>query len=162
MKRFLVPAFIVLLLAACGFWWFSPAQVIKRRTSSLLETLTFEAGSGRASRQMGVYSLNALLAKEVELNTPTIEQANGTFERSDIESAFTWLCQQAKQTRFDMGSIHSIEVEGDRAMIEFSLEALVELPTYRPADGAYRVTYEWIREENEWRLARATWLEENE
>lgn len=161
MKRLLIPSLIVLALAAFAFWWFSPGQVIKRRTHSLLETLTFESGSGSASRQMGVYSLNALLAAEVELNTPTIEQANGTFERSELESAFTWLGRQAKQTRFDLQRIHSIEVSGDRAVIEFSLEALVELPTYRPADGAYRVTYEWQREKDGWRLIRATWLEDN-
>ena len=46
-------------------------------------------------------------------------------------------------------------------MVVFSLDALVELPTYRPADGSYRVTYEWRREDDAWRLFRATWLEEN-
>jgi hypothetical protein len=161
MKRLLIPILGVLALAGFAFWWFSPGQVIKRRTQSLLETLTLDPGSGRASRQMGVYPLNALLAAEVELNTPTIDQANGTFERSEIESGFTWLCQQAKQTRFDLRRIHSLEVNGDRGVVDFSLDALVELPTYRPADGAYRVTYEWRREDDAWRLFKATWIEEN-
>jgi hypothetical protein len=161
MKRLMIPALVVALLAALAVWWFSPAQQIKRRTNSLLETLTLDAGTGRAARQMGVYSLNALLAAEVELDTPTIDQANGTFDRADLESAYTWLCGQARQMRFDMRRIHSIEVSGDRGTVEFSLEALVELPTYRPADGGYRVTFEWRREEDSWRLARATWLEEN-
>jgi hypothetical protein len=161
MKRLLIPILSVLAIAAFAFWWFSPGQVIKRRTRSLLETLTFDSSTGRASRQMGAYSLNALLASEVELNTPTIDQANGTFERSEIESGFTWLCQQAKQTRFDLRRIHSIEVNGDRGVVDFSLDALVELPTYRPADGAFRVTYEWRREDDAWRLFKATWIEEN-
>ena len=161
MKRLLIPSLAVVVFSAFAFWWFSPGQVLKRRTLSLLETLTFDSGSGRASRQMGVYSLNALLAAEVELNTPTIDQANGTFDRAEIESAYTWLCQQARQTRFDMRRIHSIDVSGDRGVVVFSLDALVELPTYRPADGTYRVTYEWRREEDAWRLVRATWLEEN-
>ena len=55
---------------------------------------------------MGVYSLNALLASEVELENPTIEEANGTFERSEMESAFSWLCEQAKQTRFELEKFH--------------------------------------------------------
>jgi hypothetical protein len=160
MKRMMIPALALALLAGFAVWWFSPAQVIKRRTNSLLETLTLDAGTGRAARQMGVYSLNALLAAEVQLETPTIDQANGTFDRADLESAYTWLCGQARQMRFDMRRIHSIDVTGDRGIVEFSLEALVELPTYRPADGNYRVTFEWRREEDTWRLARATWLEE--
>ncbi len=159
MKRLIFPLLVVALLAAFLFWWFSPGQILKRRTRSLLETLTMDAGAGRSTRQMGVYSLNALLAPEVELNTPTIQQANGTFERADLESAYAWLCQQAKQTRFELDRFESVSIIGNRGEVAFSLDALVELPTYRPADGRYQVTFRWQREDDNWRLAAATWLE---
>ena len=157
MKRFGLPVFILALLGAFAFWWFSPVQVLKRRTETLLRTLTLESGSGKAARQMGVYSLNALLATEVELSNPTIQEANGTFERSEMESAFSWLCEQAKETRFELGDFHSVKIDGEQADVAFSLEALVALPTYRPADGRYEVTFHWVRESDTWRLGRATW-----
>lgn len=160
MKRIAIPAAALVVLAGFLFWWFSPVQVLKRRTLSLLETLTMDAGTGKSTRQLGVYSLNALLAPEVELRTPTIDRANGTFERSELESAFSWLCQQAKQTRFDLKEFRSVDISGDRGKVVFSLEALVELPAYRPADGRFGVTFHWQREEESWHLTGAEWLEE--
>ena len=157
MKRFIVPLAVVAVLALLGVWWFSPAQVVKRKTANLLSTLTLDAGTGRVGRQMATYSLNALLAEEVRLETPTIKEANGTFARSELESAFSWLCNQAKETRFDLQKIHSIEITGDKAQVELALFGLVELPTYRPADGNYDVTFYWQKEEDGWRLTRATW-----
>jgi hypothetical protein len=157
MKRFGLPIVILAVLGAFLFWWFSPVQVVKRRTHTLLETLTMESVSGKASRQTGVYSLNALLAGEVELVTPTIPEANGTFDRSEMESAYSWLAGQAKQTRFELLEIHSITIDGNQADVSFSLEALVELPSSRPADGRYVVTFRWVNDENSWRLARAEW-----
>jgi hypothetical protein len=157
MKRFGLPIFIVAIFGAFLFWWFSPVQVVKRRTHTLLETLTMESVSGKAARQTGVYSLNALLAEEVELVTPTIPEANGTFERAELESAYSWLAEQAKQTRFQLNEIHSIHIEGKHADVSFSLEALVDLANSRPADGHYEVTFRWVDDENSWRLSKAEW-----
>lgn len=161
MNRLLVPAAAAALLAGFLFWWFSPGQVLKRRTLSLLETLTMDSGTGRSTRQLGVYSLNAMLAPEVELEVPSVERANGTFERSELESAFSWLCSHAKQTRFELLRFESVHVGEDAGEVVFSLEALVELPAYRPAEGIYQTTFRWRRADDGWRLERISWLEEN-
>jgi hypothetical protein len=157
MKRIGLPIVILAVLGAFLFWWFSPVQVVKRRTHTLLETLTMESGSGKVARQTGLYPLNALLAEEVELVAPSIPEADGTFGRDEMESAYSWLAGQAKQTRFKLLEIHSIKVEGRRADVSFSLEALVELPNSRPADGRYEVVFHWLDDERSWRLSKAEW-----
>lgn len=157
MKRFAFPFVILALLGAFTFWWFSPVQIVKRRTTTLLQTLTLEDGTGRSSRQMGVYSINALLAPDVELKSDDIDRANGMFERSEIESAFSWLCDQAKQTRFDLKDFRSVKITGDQADVVFSADVLVELPNARPAEGLYQVEFQWLREDETWRLSRAVW-----
>lgn len=157
MKRLAISLVILALLAGLGAWWFSDTQVVKRRTQSLLTTLTLDAGSGKVSRQMGAYKLNALLAAEVTLDTATIREANGTFARSELESAFTWLCNQAKLTRFELGRFRSVTLNGNSAKVELTLFGLVELPNYRPADGDYDVTFDWQKEKDGWRLTQATW-----
>jgi hypothetical protein len=159
MKRFAIPLAVAGLLVLFGVWWFSPTQVVKRRTGSLLATLTLDGGSGKVGRQMAVYSLNALLAPRIELENPTITEASGSFERSEIESAFTWLCGQARQTSFKAEKFHSIRVADGKARVEFTLTGLVELPTYRPADGKFDATFDWEKEDDGWRLARASWRE---
>lgn len=157
MKRLVI--FAVGMVAAVAFciWWFSPVQVLKRRTESLLTTLTLDSGTGKAGRQMAAYSLNSLLASQVELENPEIEEANGSFERAELESVFSWLCNQARQTRFEAGKFHSVSVNGDAAKVKLSLTGLVEMPTYRPADGTYEVAFDWQKEEDGWRLHRAVW-----
>lgn len=159
MKRIGLPVFVLALLGAFLFWWFSPVQVIKRKTQTLLETLTLQASTGTASRQLGVYSLNALLANEVELKSTTIREANGTFERSEMESAYSWLCGQAKHTHFDLISFQSVDIDDKSANVNFTLNAVVELPAYRPADGDYDVQFRWQREDDGWKLTGATWSE---
>jgi hypothetical protein len=157
MKRFASLAVSLAVAVIFGVWWFSPTQVLKRRTESLLATLTLDSGTGKAGRQMAAYSLNALLASQVELENPDIHEANGSFERAELESAFSWLCNQARQTRFEAGKFHAVSVSGDAAKVKLSLTGLVELPTYRPADGTYEVTFDWQKEEDGWRLSRAVW-----
>ncbi|MEO5915168.1 MAG: hypothetical protein ABIS50_13110 [Luteolibacter sp.] len=157
MKRYAIPIIFVTVAAAFCVWWFSPTQVIKRRTASLLTTLTLGAGDGKANRHMGAFSLNGLLAPQVQLETPTIDEANGTFEREELESAFTWLCDQAKQTSFKMEELRGITISGDKAQVKLTLTGLVELPTYKPADGSYDVTFDWVKEKDGWRLTHAVW-----
>ena len=159
MKRIALPVFAVAVFAAFLFWWFSPVQVLKRRTTNLLETLTMPPGSGSSGRQLGVYSLNALLASQVELVTETIPEANGSFDRSEIESGFSWLCGQSKQTRFELLRVDSVTVNGDKGVLRCDLQALVELTSRRPVDGRFDVTFEWTRSDDGWRLERATWEE---
>lgn len=153
-KLYAIPAIVLILL---GAWWFSPTQVLKRRTLSMLETLTMDATTGTAGRQIGAYTLNSLLAPEVELDTPTIPQANGSFDRSELESAYSWLCAQAKQTHFKLGEFRAITITDQVGKVEFTVDALVELPVYRPADGDFIVTFDWQKGDEGWRLTRATW-----
>jgi hypothetical protein len=157
MKRLVISLVILALLAGFGIWWFSDTQVLKRRTQSLLTTLTLDSGTGKVGRQMGSYSLNALLAEQVDLDTPTIKEANGSFQREELESIYSWLCNQAKETRFELQDLRSVTVNGDTAKVDLTLIGLVVLPNYRPADGTYDVTFEWKKEKDVWRLNHATW-----
>ncbi len=157
MKRYLIPLAALVMLGLFGLWWYSPTQVIKRRTANLLSTLTLDKGEGKTTRHLGAYSLNGLLADTVELETPTINEANGSFEREELESAFSWLCDQAKRTNFEMKEFREIKFAGDKATVKLVLTGLVELPTYRPADGNYQVTFGWVKGKDGWRLERAVW-----
>jgi len=160
MNRLLTYAGVLLVIIGLATWWFSPRQVIKRRTLSLLETLTMDAGTGRLARQRGMYSLNSVLAPEVALHSPSIPEANGVFARSDLESAYSWLSQHARQTRFQHQRFDSVSVAGGEGTVVFTLDALVELATHRPADGSYDVTFRWRQDDHhKWRLTSATWIE---
>jgi hypothetical protein len=157
MRRYLIPVLVVLVSGAFVMWWFSTSQVLKRRTSSLLETMTIEADSGMAGRQMKTYSLNRLLADSVKMETSEIEAASGTFERNELESGFSWLANQAKETRFEVEDFETIEVDGETAKVVLTLTGLVDLKSYRPVDGKYDVVLDWRKEGDGWRLTGSSW-----
>jgi hypothetical protein len=148
------------LIVIGGFlvWWLSPGQVLKRRTEKLLSALTLTEGRNKALGHMGVYSLNSMITKELELETPT-EQANGTFEREQIESGFSYLGSQAEFTKFDVKDFQSVAVDGNRATVTVLIEGVVALSNYRPVDGLYQVSLDWQLEEDGWRLSKAKWVE---
>ncbi|MFD0895264.1 hypothetical protein KBB96_00105 [Luteolibacter ambystomatis] len=159
MRRLLIP--LVLLLAVAGglFWWFSPEQVVKRRTKDLLEIFTFDAGSSRANREMGGLKLTPLLAQEVSVDVPEVQDANGSFSKSDIESGFHSLCALAKETKFTLQHYDSIVIGGDQATVIATVDALVDLRSYRPADGPGELTLVWKKAKDGWQLTTLAWRE---
>jgi len=159
MKRILIPLAAIAVIAGFLVWWFSPTQVVKRRTNRLMEVMSMSEGSSPATRQLGVYSLNALIARELVLDTPTISDANGIFERSQIESGFSWLAGAAKSSALKIKEIESITVNGNEATVKATIDAVVILSDYRPADGIYDVELDWRKEEDGWRLTRALWID---
>ena len=159
MKKILIPI-AVLLLVGFFVWFLSPVQVVKRRTNKLMNTLTLEQGSGGTGRQFNIMALGNLLAQSVTLETPTIEQADGDHSRDALTSGFAWIAgQNGSFTKFEVVEFHTVTVDGDRAKVSATVEGVVALSTYRPADGLYEVEFDWNREDDGWRLTRAKWTD---
>ena len=157
MKKPLLAAIVLVLLGIFAYWWYSPGQVLKRRTVVFLETLNMQPGSGKASRQMGLYTISAMLAPDVVLESPSIDLVNGEFPRQELESAFSALCEHSKECRFEKPEFESISASGGEADVIFTVRAMVEMSGSRPVDGTYRVNFHWRNPEGNWLLTRAKW-----
>jgi len=155
MKKRLLISIVSIFTVLSAAWWFSPEQVIKRRSISLFEILTIDLSKPPSTRALAVYSLHPYLATEVEVSTPTPEEANGTFAREELESAFSSICQHALQCRFSEPVFEQVSIDGKRASVELNLQANVEFPGLRIADGPFRVKLDWLRGEKDWLLVRA-------
>lgn len=160
MKKILIALTVTVVTVVFLVWFFSPEQVVKRRTGELLSTLTLAQGDGKAARQMSALKLGDLIGDELVLETPTIEEANGTHQKTEIESGFAVLTRMADFTKFEIVDYHTITVDGDTARVNAAIEAVVVLPSYRPADGMYEVELDWQKgQDGKWRLTRARWQE---
>lgn len=159
MRRLLIPLVLLLAIAGGLFWWFSPEQVVKRQTKELLTAFTFSPGSSKANREMAGLNLTRLLAPQVSIDVPDAENASGSFSRSDIDSAFHWLCTAAKETRFNLQHYNSIVLNGDEATVSATIDAFVDLPSYRPADGPGEATLVWKKAQDGWQLTTLVWRE---
>ena len=157
MKKLWMALAALVILVPLGIWWFSPEQVLMRRTKHLMEVISMSEGTGGALRQAKVFSMNAMLAPEVEIETPGIPGANGTFDKQELESAFSWICQNAKSSSFRVTGFRKVGVDGDRAEVRAGVEGFMELPAYRPADGAFDVTIAWVKGSDGWRFEKVVW-----
>jgi hypothetical protein len=155
MKKRVLISVVSIITVLSAAWWFSPEQVIKRRSISFFEVLTIDLSKPPTTRALAVYSLHPYLAPEVEVSTPTPEEASGTFTREELESAFSSICQHALQCRFSEPVFEHVKVEGKRASVELTLQAEVEFPEMRIADGPFRVKLVWLRGEKDWLLEQA-------
>lgn len=160
MRRFLIPLVFLLAVAGFLFWWFSPGQVVKRRTATLFSKVTLEAGTPATSRALNSYTLEQLLGPRVSLSATAFEEANGSFERSELISAFQAVCQQVKETKFHIRRIESIQIDGTRATVVAALDALVAFPSYQPANGPAHATLVWRQADDGWRLESLVWQDD--
>lgn len=157
MKRPLAMLGLLVIATAVIVWWFQPAQALKRRTKSLMETLTFADGAGAASRKMKIRPLSEAVADEVEIRGAGDDRADGMFDRSEIEAGFAWFAGSARSSRFRILDFESVTVEGDTGTVTAEVDATVVLDENRPLDGPHRVTLVWRHDGNSWRLTRAEW-----
>ncbi len=157
MKRLWFLLAILLIFIPIGVWLLSPKQVIMRRTKHLMEVMSINAGTGAAIRQAKVFSMNAMLAPRVTITAPEIGDANGSFDKQELESGFSWICQNAKSADFRIRNFADISIEDDKATVTVVVDALMELPAYRPADGVYLVTIHWVKGGDGWRFEDVSW-----
>ena len=145
----------------CGFllWWFSASQVVQRKTEGFLEVMSLGRGVGSGGRHLKVYKLNGLLAKSIDIKAPFLGDDKRSVMRDDIESAYSWLCDTAVETKFEMDEVESISIDGDQAILQCLITALAEMPKVRSLDGQYRVIFTWNMIEDQWRLSSMNWEE---
>jgi hypothetical protein len=157
MKKLWIALIAAAVLIPFCMWWFSPEKTVMRRTEHLMEVLSLSKGSGGPLRQAKVFSMNGMLAPEVELVIPEIADANGTFDKAELESAFSWICENAKESRFDVTAFRDVAVDGDTATVTFLAEGFLDLGSVRPADGTFEVTIVWKKGGDGWRYGKVVW-----
>ncbi|MBK1884076.1 hypothetical protein JIN85_16775 [Luteolibacter pohnpeiensis] len=153
--------FIMVVAVIVGFmaWWFSPVQVLKRRTSGLFDTLTLERDSAPAYRHLKELAIGSKLADYVTLEAPSIGDVNGRFERSQLESGFSFLSSNAIESAFEDEKFVSVTSDGETGTVVVELTGLVALKEYRPVDGRFHVELNWKKSDDGWRLEKASWKE---
>jgi hypothetical protein len=157
MKKLWILIAALVLFIPLGVWWFSPENVVMRRTKHLMEVVSMSDGAGGPLRQAKVFSMNAMLAPEVELVIPDISDANGTFDKQEMESAFSWICQNAKSSDFRITEFKKIAVQGEKAEVIIEVKGFMELPMGKPADGSFNVNIAWVKGGDGWRFEKIVW-----
>lgn len=159
MKRlFPIVAVLVGALAVFFWWWSRPERVVARRVVSLFETAEVRAGTGSIIRGTRAQSVEKFLAPNIRLRG-SVQEAQGNYSRSSLSSIYGALARYAKRIEIGKPDIESLVVDGDRATVEATIDAIVEVEERRPLDGIQHVTMVWTKGDDGWQLSEASWTE---
>ncbi len=148
---------LLLVLIPFSMWWFSEERTIKRRSDHLMDVLTISADTKGIFRQAKVFSINGVIAQQIEIESATIAKANGSFQKDQIESAFSWICRNAKESEFEITEFNKIEIEGNRATVSATVKGFMEINSDRVVDGFSDVTLHWEKIDGAWMLTKMIW-----
>lgn len=155
--RIIIACALVLLLIPVGMWWFSEERAVKRRSDHLMDVISISADTRGVFRQLKAYSLGGVLADKIDFESSTVEKLNGSYPKDQIESAFSWICQNAKESIFEITDFREVKIEGDRAIVRATAEGFIEVKGDRPVDGVSDVTLYWIKVDGSWVLTKIIW-----
>jgi hypothetical protein len=155
--RIIIACVLVLLFIPFSMWWFSEERAVKRRSDHLIDVMTIDAESRGVFRQLKAYSLGGVLADQIELESSTVEKVNGSYPKDQIESAFSWICQNSKESIFEITEFREVKIEGDRAIVRATVEGFIEVKGGRPVDGSSDVTLFWVKSDGNWVLTKMIW-----
>lgn len=148
---------LLLLLIPFSMWWSSDERAVKRRSEHLMDVLTISADTSGIFRQAKVFSINGVLAEQIEIESMTIAKVNGSFRKDQIESAFSWICRNAKESEFEISEFKDVKIEGDRATVRATVDGFIEIKSERLADGFSDVTLYWEKSNGTWVLTKMIW-----
>ena len=151
-KRLIVAAAAIAIVAGFALWWFSPRQVILRRTRALLDTVTIDASSGRAARGLQAAGIDGFLAPKIVLEVPD-EEADGSWRRDEIEAGFRYVAVRSDFTRFQLGEVESLVIDGDQAVLRGWLDAEVQVDKKTRLAGRYLAEFGWTKGDDRWRIS---------
>lgn len=148
---------LLLLLIPLGMWWFSEDRVVKRRADHLMDILTISADTGGVMRYAKALSINGVLAPQFEIESSTVQQANGAFPSRKIESAYSWICSNTRESEFEITEFREVKIEGNRATVIATVEGFIDIKGNRPVDGTSDVTLYFQKTDGSWLLTKVIW-----
>ena len=148
---------ISVVFLGLAVWRYSPTQVVKRRTETLLDVFSMGRDVGPGGRRLDVYRLNGLLADQIEVKASFTDEES--VQKEDVESAYSWLCDKVVESKIEINKWQSIVIEDDTASLSAVVQGLVEMPKVRYLDGQYDARFQWRKIDGDWLLVSIDWQE---
>jgi hypothetical protein len=160
MKRVAIPA-IVLILAGLAFWWFSPTQVLKRRTASFIDTARVPVSMSDLGRSARGRHLADYFAPSIEVESPEnlAHEVGRTFTRDEAAALYSGVARYCREVSITDLEFVSVGSKNDEARVVFTADTIVDLPNRRPVDGLVTVESRWRKVDGDWLLEAFEWTE---
>lgn len=162
MSRRILLSVIAILLVAFGMWWFSPAEQVKRRVLGLIDSAAVPSSMGTLSRVTRGEDVAKFFAPRLEIGSSDSlkNDVPNEIHRENAASLYTGVARYVREVSLVDPEITRLEISGDRAEVDFRVDAIVQLSSRRPIDGILLVQSHWIKHpEFGWVMDKVEWQE---
>ena len=133
--------------------------MLERRLDKFIETLSFDKSTTRASRLVKSTTIGQYFDQQVEITSP-IDEATGNFSPEDLNSAYSYLCENAQEIVIERAAELRTEINGDHATQKFEADVNVAISRWlKGLNGRYHVTIHWRKSEEGWKIHSTAWQE---
>ena len=158
MRRPVIVAVAVILAVGFTVWWNSSTQVVKRRTKSLVTTLTIPTTEQGAARKIRAMSLDGFLDDSIQVVAKNIPDLEEPLDRDQINSAFSYFCDRAVSSDFTLKKFQSVDIHGEEASVKALISVRLNLPGGdHGVNGNHEVTLLWQHGKDAWKLKSVEW-----
>ncbi|MFC4994436.1 hypothetical protein [Rubritalea tangerina] len=156
------------LILATLFWWFSSAQVLKRRTTELLECVEMEKGTGRIERAYKAEKLRDLIDDTITISYPTMSDAFShtyatnepiTLPEQRAKTALLYLTETADWISVNNQTIQVVNHNKTTAKVRAHFDLSTKLKNRSQSDVSLEATLHFARVKNRWLLREASFTQ---
>lgn len=142
----------MILVVSGLIWWFSDAEVIKRRTEALAESLTVASTDGKSARLSKTQDFSSLLADSVTC-TVDVEDYKAEFGHDDLQSAHHMMVHNCGSSTAKVSQLQLTMVSDDEASVTASLLLALTEKDGTPHGEACKAVLVWRKDgAGKWRL----------
>ena len=142
--RAIIPFVALLSVAGFLFWWFSDAQVIKRKTHNLAGIFTVKATDGNASRVTKNNALSTLLTMDFSCEL-SARGYSGTFGKDELKQAHVYLSKSGNTSSVTIGKWELSELSDTSAKVTASFSVNVHMKNQSPQTENVIATIHWLK-----------------
>ncbi|MGB0775920.1 MAG: DUF4440 domain-containing protein, partial [Akkermansiaceae bacterium] len=148
-KPLIILAAILVVAVSFSIWWYSPTQVVKRKSQALIQTLTIHSDDGKTERASKNQTFSSLIGSPftAEVSTAMLSRKMGASEATESHLVLTQVCSSSSLEISNM----EIETSGDSITVTGAAKVHVSIKDGGSHSESGKATLIWKQQDNEWK-----------
>ena len=166
MKKSIILFLVAASIAGGAYWFFSPEQQLKRKSTRILESFTLDGTEGNISSSSGALFADSLFADSVKVESGEIGlfgkylgfRASRTVQKDTITRAIQGLPRHLETISHQHGDFTYKKIDDNNHQISFdhTLAIKFKKPIARSTDAKFFTTFTFLNTEDGLRLKAVT------
>lgn len=158
-RQITIAALLVMVIMAFAFWWYSPAQVLKRRCNHFFNVISFTEKMKPETRQLRVMELGEFLDTNVVLSGKDLpDEISNPAPSDELQAIFACVCDACRFVTITERNMEFIGIDGKTATVQATIKLAIDHPEgAKLFNGTHRLMISWQHAAQRWRITKVSW-----